>query len=128
LTIDEHRNFRFIGDTQLVGRRVDALDRPVIIADEPGASVSLVEVVPAPPPPASVDDISDPRLAWIIDKLDERERMILRMKAQEERTWADAAVSCGLAPAAGQSLRRKLKRLSKAADVEAPAMAGRAAG
>jgi hypothetical protein len=73
LTIHEHRNFRLIGDPELCG---------------------LVEVVPAPPPPPSEDDISDPRLVWIIGRLNERERRILRMKARGERTWADAAVSC----------------------------------
>jgi hypothetical protein len=123
LTIDEHRNFRFIGDTQLVGRRVDALDRPVTIADEPGANVTLVDVTPTPPPPPNMDDISDPRLLWIINKLDERERRILRMKGEEKRTWADAAVPCGLAPADGENLRRKVKRLCKVADIEASAAA-----
>lgn len=123
LTIDEHRNFRFIGDTQLVGRRVDALDRPVSIADEPSANVTLVDVTPTPPPPPNMDDIGDARLLWIIDKLDERERRILRMKGEEKRTWADAAVSCGLAPADGENLRRKVKRLGKVADIEVSAAA-----
>ncbi|MBE1548971.1 hypothetical protein GGC64_002995 [Mycobacterium sp. OAS707] len=126
LTIDEHRNFRFIGDTQLIGRRVDALDRTVSITDEPDATLTLVDVVPASPPLPNMDDISDPRLLWIIDRLDERERRILRMKAEEKRTWADAAVSCGLAPADGENLRRKLKRLGKAADVDAPVSAAAA--
>lgn len=38
------------------------------------------------------------------------------MKAQEGRTWADAAVSCGEAPKAGEDLRRKVKRLGRTAE------------
>ncbi|BBY41787.1 hypothetical protein MCEL_00820 [Mycolicibacterium celeriflavum] len=128
LTVDEHRNFRLIGDTQIGGQRVDALDRPVSVRGEPGATAPLVETVAAPSPGATMDDISDPRLLWIIGKLDDRERMIFRMKGQEERTWADAAVSCGLAPAAGQKLGRKVTRLGNKAYVELAATAAQAAG
>jgi hypothetical protein len=128
LTIHEHRNFRLIGDPELCGRPVDSPDRPVMIAPNEDESVPLVEVVPAPPPPPSEDDISDPRLVWIIGRLNERERRILRMKARGERTWADAAVSCGATLAEGGNLRRKVKRLSKTADGTVAVVSARAAG
>lgn len=126
LTVREHRNFRLIGDTQLVGRPVDSLDRKVRISEDEAVRVPLVEVVPAPPPPARDEDISDPRLVRIIGKLNERERKILRMKALEGRTWGDAAVSSGATLAEGESLRRKVKRLSKTAQTAAPAVTVRA--
>jgi hypothetical protein len=113
LTVREHRNFRLLGDTQLCGRAMDSLDREVMISRDEAVRVPLVEVVPAPPPPPSEDDISDPRLVSIIDRLTERERKILRMKAKEGRTWPDAAVSCGATLKEGENLRRKVKRLSK---------------
>lgn len=116
LTIREHRNFRLIGETELCGRSVESLDRKVKLSQDESSGVSLVDVVPAPPLPAGVDDISDPRLVWLISRLTERERKILRMKAQEGRTWADAAVSCGEAPKAGEDLRRKVKRLGRTAE------------
>ncbi|WP_154677653.1 hypothetical protein [Mycolicibacter icosiumassiliensis] len=116
LTIREHRNFRLIGETELCGRSVDSLDRKVKLSQDEPLGVSLVDVVPAPPLPAGVDDLSDPRLVWLISRLTERERKILRMKAQEGRTWADAAVSCGEAPKAGEDLRRKVKRLGRTAE------------
>lgn len=122
LTIREHRNFRLIGDTELCGRSVDSLDREVMISRSEAVSVPLVEVVPAPPPPAGVDDISDPRLVSIIDRLTERERTILQVRA-ETRNWPDTAVMSGATRAEVENLRRKVKRLSKAAGVTAPAPA-----
>lgn len=116
LTVRQHRNFRPLGDTQLCGRSVDSLDRKVKISRDEAVRVPLVELVPAPPPPPSEDDISDPRLVWIMDRLTEREQQIVRMKAKEGRTWPDAAVSCGATVKDGQNLRRKVKRLGKAAD------------
>lgn len=125
LTIREHRNFRLIGDTELCGRSVDSLDREVMISRSEAVSVPLVEVVPAPPPPAGADDISDPRLVSIIDRLTERERTILQVRA-EARNWPDTAVMSGATRAEVENLRRKVKRLSKAAGAKAPAMAARA--
>jgi hypothetical protein len=126
LTVREHRNFRPLGDTELRGRSVDSLDREVMISRDEAVRVPLVEVVPAPPPPPSEDDISDPRLVWILDRLTERERQIVRMKAKEGRTWPDAAVSCGATLKDGENLRRKVKRLSKAADAAATVVSARA--
>ncbi|ASL24293.1 hypothetical protein MYCOZU1_05933 (plasmid) [Mycobacterium intracellulare subsp. chimaera] len=82
LTVRQHRNFRPLGDTQLCGRSVDSLDRKVKISRDEAVRVPLVELVPAPPPPPSEDDISDPRLVWIMDRLTEREQQIVRMKAK----------------------------------------------
>lgn len=116
LTKREHRNFRPIGETELCGRSVDSLDREVMISRDEAVSVPLVEVVPAPPPPASVDDISDPRLVWIIGKLTERERAILQIRAEKAPNWPDTAVMSGATRAEVDNLRRKVKRLSKAAE------------
>ncbi|WP_062897329.1 sigma-70 RNA polymerase sigma factor region 4 domain-containing protein [Mycobacterium avium] len=126
LTVREHRNFQLLSDTQLRGRSVDSLDRKVKISRDEAVRVPLVELVAAPPPPPSEDDISDPRLVWIIDRLTERERKILRMKAKEGRTWADAAVSCGATLKDGENLRRKVKRLGKAADAAVAVESARA--
>lgn len=116
LTIREHRNFRLIGDTKLCGRPVDSLDREVTISRSEVVSVPLVEVLPAPRPRAGVDDITDPRLLEIFGRLTERERAILRVRAEAARNWADTAVSCGATRAEVENLRRKLKRLSKSID------------
>lgn len=127
LTIREHRNFRPIGETELCGRSVDSLDREVMISRDEVVSVPLVEVVPAPSPAAGVDDISDPRLVRIIDKLTEREKTILRVRGEKARNWPDAAVMCGATRAEVENLRRKIKRLSKAVDGTV-AVRARAAG
>lgn len=127
LTVREHRNFRLLGDTQLAGWPVDSLDRKVKLSRDEHVAAPLVDMVPAPPPPPGEDDISDPRLLQIMDKLTERERKILWMKAEEERTWADAAVSSGATLKDGDNLRRKVKRLSKTAAAGA-AVEARAAG
>lgn len=127
LTVREHRNFRLLGDTQLGGRPVDSLDRKIAVSRDEAVRVPLVEVVPAPPPPPAEDDISDPRLLQIMDKLTEREREILWTKAEEGRTWVDAAVSSGATLKDGDNLRRKVKRLSKTAAASA-AVEARAAG
>lgn len=116
LTIREHRNFRLIGDTKLCGRPVDSLDREVTISRSEVARVPLVEVLPAPRPTAGMDDITDPRLLKIFGQLTERERAILRVRAEDARNWADTAVSCGATRTEVENLRRKLKRLSKFTD------------
>lgn len=116
LTVREHRNFRLLGDTQLRGRSVDLLDREVPISQDKAVRVPLVETVPAPPPPAGVDDISDPRLVWIFGRLTERERSILRIRAEKARNWPDTAAMSGATRAEVDNLRRKIKRLSKTAE------------
>lgn len=42
------------------------------------------------------------------------------------RTWPDAAVSCGATVKDGQNLRRKVKRLGKAADAAVAVVPARA--
>ncbi|GAB4662181.1 hypothetical protein MOKP64_45050 [Mycobacterium avium subsp. hominissuis] len=127
LTVREHRNFRLLGDTQLRGRPVDSLDREVPISRDNTVRVPLVETVPAPPPPAVTDDLSDPRLVWIIGRLTERERAILQIRAEKARNWPDTAAMSGATRAEVEKLRRKVKRLSRSADVTA-AVGARAAG
>jgi hypothetical protein len=116
LTIREHRNFRPIGETELCGRSVDSLDREVMISRDEAVSVPLVELVPAPPPAPDVDDISDRRLVWIMDKLSDREKAILRVRAEKARNWPDTAAVCGATRAEVENLRRKVKRLSATAE------------
>lgn len=126
LTVREHRNFRLLGDTQLRGRSMDSLDREVAISRDKAVRVPLVEIVPAPPPPAGADDISDPRLVWIFGRLTERERAILRIRAEKARNWPDTAVMSGATRAEVDNLRRKIKRLGKTAEGKLPPASARA--
>jgi hypothetical protein len=113
LTIDQHRNFRSITETRLCGQRVLSLNKAVPLSAD--STTTLAELVAAKPATASENDISDPRLLRIFAKLSGREQEIVRAQALEERTWPDAAVSCGGTPAEGANLARKVRRLSKSA-------------
>jgi hypothetical protein len=89
------------------------------VSDADDAPTPLRELVPeqAAPDPAAVDDdeISDPRISRLWWRFTDREREILREKAQPGVTWPAAAVACGGTPNEGDRLRRKVKRLAKKA-------------
>lgn len=110
LAAEQHRNHRLIGETQLCGRLVWSLDKPVAIG--PYDTLPLVETVPAPAPRSN--EISDRWLVRLLGALSERERKIVWAKGYE-RSWADAATAVGATAAEGERLRRKVKRLSKCA-------------
>ncbi len=112
LTLAEHRRLtRFITDPErpLNGHPVRSLNAPVRTHE---STTTLLELVAAKPQHETDDDLDDPRLQMLLDKLTDRERRIFRERGHT-RNWHDAAVACGQPPAAGERLRRKAKRLSE---------------
>jgi hypothetical protein len=108
------RRHKMIGQTQIVGRSVDSLDRLVPVGRS-GERVSLVTLT-ADPSTAIVD----------VDPLDERraQRALGQFKPEEQQvllawepgmTWQEAAAAAGLTPEVGERVRRKRKRVAQEA-------------
>lgn len=111
LTLAEHRqSARLITDPTrpLNGGTVLSLDTQV---SGSGRQTERLELVAAPPQPELDYDLHDPRLQAVAKALTADERQIFMARGCE-RNWSDAAVSCGKPPKAGESVRRKVKRLS----------------
>ena len=53
----------------------------------------------------------DPRIAPVLRGLQESEAALALMWAYGKGSWAESAAAAGLEPAAGERVRRKLKRL-----------------
>lgn len=123
LTLVEHRSANRLStdpDLRFGGHPLRSLDEPVGSSGGNGEPATLHDFRPdegAPDPFAALeaDEITHPLLLKVWWKFTDREREILREKAQPRMTWESAAVSCGGSPAEGDRLRRKVKRVSKAA-------------
>jgi len=108
------RGHRGIGETQLRGRRIDSLNREVVLPS--GLVVELGQQVPAS---AAIDPspgFGDPRILRLFAALTaiEREIVIARYSTADcGMTWVMAAEECGQPATVGESVRRKVKRLSQ---------------
>ncbi|MGW0298132.1 hypothetical protein ACWDYK_15705 [Streptomyces anthocyanicus] len=60
---------------------------------------------------ARLAEFTDPRITSVLRGLHESEAALALRWAFDGRSWAESAVAAGLAPAAGERVRRKLKRL-----------------
>ena len=108
-TSPEHaRRYKWIGDTQIAGRRIDSLDRPVPLPS--GDLVALVEVTPAPLG-LQHDDSINPRLARALPMLKPEEQQVL-LAWEPGMTWQQAADACGLPSSFGERVRRKRGRVA----------------
>lgn len=125
LTLAEHRAAtRLSIDPELRFRKrpLLSLEQPMQVTDGAATPTSLQELLPdrAAPDPSAVADteISDPRIARVWWRFTDREREILRVKAQPKVTWAEAAVECGGTASEGEKLRRKVKNMANKAAAE----------
>jgi hypothetical protein len=109
------RRHKMIGQTQIVGRSVDSLDRLVPVGRS-GERVSLVTLT------------ADPSTAIIdvdVDSLERRaQRALGQFKPEEQQvllawepgmTWQEAAAAAGLTPEVAERVRRKRKRVAQEA-------------
>ncbi|WP_404316216.1 hypothetical protein [Prescottella equi] len=114
------RGHKLIGDTQLVGRRIDSLNREII--QPTGDVTELVALVAAPDLDFGSHEFTDPRCIALLDGLtpDEREIVLAKVsRVDKVITWEQAAQDCGFAASRGESVRRKVGRLKKKIDPEA---------
>lgn len=107
-TTDAHtRAYKWIGSTQIEGRLVTSLDRPVRTAS--GDLVLLSDAVASR---YSVEDhahddiLEDPRLRRVLALLNPNERKVV-MAWHEDITWAEAATEAGFPAEFGETVRRK---------------------
>lgn len=119
MTLDEHRAANRLStdpDLQFRLKPLLSLDQPIGPPEDDGAPTVLRDLVPdrAAPDPLDTGDeeFTDPRFLRLWCKLNDIERAILRERGHRGVTWASAAVAVGQPPAAGERLRRKLKRLA----------------
>lgn len=109
------RRHKMIGQTQIVGRSVDSLDRLVPVGRS-GERVSLVTLT------------ADPSTAIVVVDVDSLERRAQRalgqFKPEEQQvllawepgmTWQEAAAAAGLTPEVAERVRRKRKRVAQEA-------------
>lgn len=108
-TSPEHtRRYRLIGATQIAGRRIDSLDRPVPLPS--GDVVALVELTPAPLS-LQQDHPNSPRLARALPMFKPEEQQVL-LAWEPGMTWRQAADACGLPSSVGERVRRKRGRVA----------------
>jgi hypothetical protein len=111
------RAWRFAGDTQLRGRRVDSLDRPLRLGIDPGSALTVADTVAGGPGPdllvgeSSAAGWNDPRLPRVLNGLRSDEMNVAMRKVTEGLTWSAAAQACGRTAEFGERVRRRLKRL-----------------
>jgi len=113
LTRRAARNYKRLGDTEIGGRRLDSLDRPVLLGAD---SVPLVSMVSDPRADAALavpGGFESRELCRLVAQLKPDEQRIVGARGAAERTWAEAAVVVGLRPEDGESVRRKCKRLAE---------------
>ncbi|MFG1930729.1 hypothetical protein ACGFK1_08725 [Mycobacterium sp. NPDC048908] len=135
LTLAEHRAANRLSidpELRFQKRPLLSLEQPVQVTDCDTTPISLRELLPdraAPDPSAVIDpEISDPRIARLWWRFTDREREILRVKAQPKVTWAEAAVECGGTASEGEKLRRKVKNMAKKESAESSAPSAAEAG
>lgn len=107
---DQRRAWRFIGETQLCGRLVDSLDRPLARADADGP-LTVSDAVAGGIQPDLAEGWNDARLPRIMARLRPDELQVTLAKAYQGLTWTAAAEACGMTAEFGERVRCKLKRL-----------------
>lgn len=104
---------RLIGEIKQCGSKIESLNRPV--GQRGGGEVELGLLVPGQDVVCTGNEFTDPRLVELFGKLDPVERQIVEARfltADKGITWAAAAEDCGYSAAMGESVRRKVRRLS----------------
>lgn len=105
------RAHKWIGQTQIAGRFVTSLDRPVRAAS--GDLVLLSDAVASRytvEEQSHADVVEDPRLRRALALLDPDERKVV-LAWHEGITWAEAATEAGFPEAFGETVRRKRARV-----------------
>lgn len=113
--VRRHRTSRPIGETQLCGLLVDYLQRPVGVTQPGVVGCSVGDNVAGP---WSIEDVvldrvggwHDPRVGRVLCQL-QPEELRVAIAYGDGRTWAEAALSCGMPEQYGERVRRKLRRL-----------------
>jgi hypothetical protein len=114
-TLRERRAWRPIGETQLRGQLIDALDRPF----RRGGAYAAITVADTlafdQPLSEEVEGWEDPRIGRVLSRLDATERRVAVAYAASgtRLTWFEAARHCGLPDGFGERVRRKLMRLGR---------------
>ncbi len=106
------RRHKMIGETQIVGRSVDSLDRLVPVGRS-GDRLPLVAVT-ADPSTVQVDGASpesERRALRALDQFKPDEQQVL-LAWEPGMTWQEAADAAGLAPEIAERVRRKRKRVA----------------
>lgn len=109
------RRHKMIGQTQIVGRSVDSLDRLVPVGRS-GERVSLVTLT-ADPSTAIVDvdvDSLERRAQRALGQFKPEEQQVL-LAWEPGMTWQEAAAAAGLTPEVAERVRRKRKRVAQEA-------------
>lgn len=107
ITSEATRRHKLLGDTQLLGRRLDSLDRQVPL---PGGGTAAVVDLHVPPGGLQDDSGDDPRLARALPRFAPDEVRVLQAWAPG-MTWSEAAQAAGLPTEFGETVRRKRKRV-----------------
>ncbi len=107
---DQRRAWRLIGRTQLCGRLVDSLDRPLPRGNVDGP-LTVADTFAGGVRPDLVDGWNDTRLPRILARLRADELKVTMAKAYQGLTWTAAAETCGMTAEFGERVRCKLKRL-----------------
>lgn len=114
-TLRQRRAWRPIGETQVRGRRVDSLDRPLHLVGD-AAPMTVGDTVGAEDVRSdAVVGWDDQRIARVLARLrpDELRVVLTYVRADTITTWSAAARACGLPDNFGERVRCKLKRLGK---------------
>jgi len=112
LTARQIRNHKRLAETQINGRSVDMLDRPVGWPD--GTTTALVERIPDPRTRDGIDlGFADHRIDRVLDQLRVDELAVVHVYGtNRHETWGSAAIAVGLPAEFGERVRRKCRRLA----------------
>ena len=102
--------WRFSTERQLGGESVTSLDRPIT-----AAGATLLDLRPGVDTIAVREEYRDPRLTELLSHFTPAEAAVIETRLDPPyegpaRTWADAAVMCGLSPKDGELIRRRYIR------------------
>ncbi|MFC9999593.1 hypothetical protein [Nocardia sp. NPDC127526] len=111
LTEDHHRVQKPLFKQKLRGGRVLYLSEPLGDGDD-STTVGDFLVFGQD---ARIDGYEDSRVVEVLNRLEPEERRIAYAHS-EYRTWEEAARHCGFPPAAGEAVRRKIKRVGQKVD------------
>ncbi len=105
------RRYKLLGETQVLGRRVDSLDRLVLAPS--GDLVPLVAVTadPSSRPAQDLDPADARRARSALAKFKPEEQKVL-WSWEPGMTWQEAATAAGLTPDVAERVRRKRKRVA----------------